>query len=69
MKKEDYTKLINDEPWRWAKEYFDGLDTYVPKKLAKVDINTDEWVKFSIDYFDQAHQNHEEPRPHFDDFS
>ena len=42
MKKEDYTKLINDEPWRWAKEYFDGLDTYVPKKLAKVDINTDE---------------------------
>jgi hypothetical protein len=69
MKKEDYTKLINDEPWRWAKEYFDGLDTYVPKKLAKVDINTDEWMKFSIDYFDQAHQNHEEPRPHFDDFS
>ena len=69
MRKEDYTKLIKDKKWMWAKEHFDALDTHVPKKLGKVDINPEEWIQFSIDHFDQAHQNHEEPRPHFDDFS
>jgi len=69
MKKQEYTKLINDKPWRWVKEHFDGLDTYAPKKLAQLEINTEEWIKFSIDYFDQAQQNHESPKPHYDDFA
>ena len=42
MRKEDYTKLIKDEKWKWAKKHFDALDTHVPKKLGKVDINAEE---------------------------
>lgn len=59
MRKEEYIKLINYQKWRWAKKHFDTLDAYVPKKLGRVDINTEEWIKFSIDYFDQAQQNYE----------
>jgi hypothetical protein len=69
MKKEDYKKLIEEKPWSWAKEHFDNLDEFVPTKIAQCDINQEEWIKFTIDNFDLANQNHEEPRPHFDDFS
>ena len=69
MKKEDYKKLIEEKPWSWAKEHFDNLDKFVPTKIAQCDINQEEWIKFTIDNFDLANQNHEEPRPHFDDFS
>jgi hypothetical protein len=69
MNKQYYIKLIKDSPWKWVKNYFDNLDTFVPKKLAKLDIKTEEWVKFSIDYFDQALQTHEEPKPHYTEFA
>jgi len=69
MKKEDYKKLIEDRPWTWAKQHFDSLEKFVPTKLAQCDINPEEWIKFTVDNFDQAHQNHEEPKPHYNDFA
>ena len=69
MRKEHYTKLINDKKWKWAKEHFDALNTYVPKKLTKVDVDPEEWIKFSMDYFNDANQNYVGFKPNCDDFT
>jgi hypothetical protein len=69
MKKEEYTKLINDKPWNWIKEHFDVLETYTPKKIAHCEIDQDKWIKFSVDYFDQAQHNYELPKDHYNDFA
>jgi len=69
MNKQDYKKLIEEKPWTWAKQHFDGLDKFVPTKLAQCDINQEEWIKFTVDNFDLAHQNHEVPKPHYNEFA
>ena len=65
MKKKEYTDLINNKPWQWMSEHFDKLEKFVPVKIAKCNINPEEWIKFSCDYFDHAHQNKEMPKPHY----
>ena len=62
MKKKEYTDLINNKPWQWMSEHFDKLEKFVPVKIAKCNINPEEWIKFSCDYFDHAHQNKEMPQ-------
>lgn len=69
MKKEDYVKLINDKPWLFIADHFDKLEKFIPTKIASCNINPDEWIKFSVDYFDQAHQNSEMPKPHYSEFA
>jgi hypothetical protein len=69
MRKEDYKQIIDNKPWTWVKDHFDNLEKYVPNKLAQCEIDQDEWIKFTVDNFDQAHQNHEEPKPHYNDFA
>jgi len=69
MKKEEYAKLVNNKPWIWIKEHFDVLDTYTPKKIAQCEIDQDEWIKFTVEHFDDAHQNYEIPKPHYNDFA
>ena len=69
MEKPDYKRLMNEKPWQWAKDRFDRIDTYVPTKVAKLDIDPEAWIKFSVDNFDLAHPTHEVPKPHYDEFS
>lgn len=69
MANSDYKKLITEKPWLWAKEHWDKLDTYVPTKVVKLDIDPEEWIKFTVDNFDLAYLDHEAPKPHYDEFS
>ena len=63
MKKEEYKNLVENKPWSFISDHFDNLEKFVPKKIATVDIDPEQWIKFSVDYFDQAHQNSEMPKP------
>ena len=69
MKKEEYKKLVENKPWSFISDHFDNLEKFVPEKIATVDIDPEQWIKFSVDYFDQAHQNSEMPKPHYSDFA
>lgn len=69
MKKQEYKKIIETKPWSWINGHFNKLEKFEPKRLAECKINQDEWVKFTVDYFDDAHQNHEMPKPHYNDFA
>lgn len=69
MDKNYYVKIINGKPWTWIKNHFDKLPKYKPTKITNCKIDQDEWLKFSIEYFDNAQQSYEIPKPHFNDFA
>ena len=68
MKKEDYKNLLENKPWLFMSDHFDKLEKHIPSKITTCNIKSEDWIKFSIDYFDQAHQNYEMPKPHYSDF-
>ena len=49
MKKEEYTDLIKNKPWQWMSDHFNQLEKFVPVKIAKCNINPEEWINFSCD--------------------
>tara|TARA_R110000851_G_scaffold116657_6_gene242990 strand:+ start:1079 stop:1759 length:681 start_codon:yes stop_codon:yes gene_type:complete len=69
MKKQDYKKIIEGKPWTWVKQHFDGLEKFEPSVIARCKIDPEEWLKFTVDYFDDAQQNYEMPKPHYNDFA
>ena len=65
MLKEDYKKIVTERPWTPISEHFDNLPITEVNKLTNLDINTEDWIQFTIDNFDQAQQNWEIPKPHY----
>ena len=62
MLKEDYKKIVTERPWTPISEHFNNLPITEVNKLTNLDINTEDWIQFTIDNFDQAQQNWEIPR-------
>ena len=65
MLKQDYKKLLDDKPWQEMEDHFNNLPVTNIKPITQLDINTDQWIQFTIDNFDLAQQNWECPKPHF----
>ena len=69
MEKSEYVHLLATSPWKEMQNHFDStpvIDMSVSKQL---NINTSDWIRFSIDNFDLATQKWEEPKPHYTDQS
>ena len=65
MIKEEYTSLLLEKPWDNIDEYFGDLNL-LPKteRVRRIDIDTEQWVQFTVDNFELADQNYECPKPH-----
>lgn len=69
MNKKDYKEIVERKPWVWVKKHFDNLEKYDPDIIARCKINPEEWIKFTVDHFDDAQHNYEMPKPHYNDFA
>jgi len=65
MEKSEYVHLLATSPWKEMQNYFDSVLPIEVKSTKQLDINTAEWVRFSIDNFDLAAQKWEVPKSHY----
>ena len=65
MLKSEYQKLIQEKPWQEMEDYFNNLPIASVNPITQIDINTEEWIKFTVDNFELAQQNWEIPKPHY----
>ena len=65
MKKDEYANLIKSKPWQEVENYFDQLPKADVQPITHLSINTQEWIDFTIEQFDNAQQKWEEPKKHY----
>jgi hypothetical protein len=65
MLKSEYQNLIEKKPWKEMQEHFDSLPVTNINPITQLDINTDQWIQFTVDNFDLAQQSWESPKPHY----
>ena len=65
MLKSEYEKLLKDKPWQEMEDFFEAMPPCEIKPIAQLDIDTDEWIKFTIDNFQDVQQKYEIPKDHY----
>ena len=69
MLKSEYQKLIQEKPWQEREEYFNNPPIAGVNPITQIDINTEEWIKFTVDNFELAQQKWESPKEHYAEYS
>jgi len=69
MEYEEYKKLVDTKPWKTVEDHFDSLPVADVKLVTKLDINTPEWIQFTLDHFKDVQQKWEKPKEHYADYS
>jgi len=69
MLKSEYQNIIENKPWKEMEEHFDKLPVAEVQPIANIKINTEDWIKFTVDNFDLAQQKWESPKEHYTDYS
>lgn len=69
MNKQDYVNLLHSKPWVEIDQHFGNMNLIEPQYVTKIDVDSQQWIDFSVDYFNDALQMWEEPRPHYDQIS
>jgi len=65
MEKEQYVKLLNDRPWDKIDDFFGDKDKETVEQINHINIDSSDWIQFSIDNFDLAQQKYEVPKTHY----
>lgn len=65
MRKDEYIKLMREKPWKEMQDFFEDMPVSEVKPIAQLDINTDDWVQFTIDNFDNVQQKYEKPKENY----
>src|SRR5210317_1649962 len=69
MLKKDYQQLIQNKPWEEMEKYFNSLPTAEVSVLHRLDIDTQQWIDFSVENFELAQQKWESPKDHYSDYN
>jgi hypothetical protein len=69
MIKEDYKRIVEEKPWQEMERYFDDLPVADVPVLHNLDINTQEWIDFTVENFELAQQKWESPKEHYSQYS
>jgi hypothetical protein len=69
MLKEEYVSLLEEKPWQEMEEYFNRLPVAEIKSITTLDINTQDWIQFTVDNFDLAQQKWEVPKEHYSEIA
>ena len=65
MEKQEYVHLLDTSPWKEMQNHFDSILPIEVKSTKQLDLNTADWVRFSIDNFDLAAQKWELPKSQY----
>ena len=65
----EYKQLIQDRPWQEMEKYFDSLPVADVPVINQLDIDTQQWIDFTVENFDLAQQKWESPKEHYSDHS
>jgi len=68
MLEEEYKKILSDRPWQEMKEYFDDLPVADVQRITTLDLDSKQWIDFTLDYFDLAQQKFESPKTHYSEY-
>jgi hypothetical protein len=69
MLKHQYQNLLDNRPWQEMETYFNNLPVTKIKRITTLDINTEDWIKFSLEHFDKAQQKWESPKENHSEYS
>ena len=69
MLKTEYQYLIKNKPWQETEKHFNSLPRAKVTPIANLDIDTAQWIDFTVEHFDDAQQKWEEPKSHYTDKS
>ena len=65
MEKQQYLELLETKPWKHIDDFYGDLDKEPAPYIAKIDIDSDAWIKYTVDNFDLAQQKYEQPKEHY----
>ena len=65
MLKIEYQNLVENKPWQETEKYFNKLPKAEVKPITNLNIDTEQWINFTVEHFDQAQQKWEEPKSHY----
>lgn len=65
MLKQDYLDLWDKKPWKEMEDFFEAMPPCDIKPITTLDINTQDWIQFTIDNFDDVQQKYEHPKDHY----
>ena len=65
MLKSQYEKLLENQPWQEMETHFNTLPVAKVEPIAQIKIETEDWIRFTVDNFELAQQNYEEPKEHY----
>ena len=65
MLKTEYQNLVENKPWQDTEKYFNQLPKAEVKPITNLNIDTEQWINFTVEHFDQAQQKWEEPKSHY----
>jgi len=69
MFKEDYKRIIEEKPWQEMEQYFNDLPVAEVPVLHTLDIDTQDWIDFTVENFELAQQKWESPKEHYSEYS
>lgn len=69
MLKSDYQSIIENKPWQEMEKHFGTLPVAKVEPIAQININTEDWIKFTVDNFELAQQKWESPKDHYTEYS
>ena len=65
MEKQDYINILEERLCDKVDDFFGDKNNVIVSQVNHIDLNPAEWVQFTVDNFDLADQNYEEPKPHY----
>lgn len=65
MEKQDYINILEECLCDKVDDFFGDKNNVIVSQVNHIDLNPADWVQFTVDNFDLADQNYEEPKPHY----
>ena len=65
MEKQDYINILEERLCDKVDDFFGDKNNVIVSQVNHIDLNPADWVQFTVDNFDLADQNYEEPKPHY----
>lgn len=65
MEKQDYTNILDERLCDKVDDFFGDKNNVTVSQINHIDISPADWIQFTVDNFDLAQQNFEEPKEHY----
>ena len=67
MEKQEYIDLLESKPWEIIDNVYGEKTLQKPTYVTKLNINSDDWIQFTVDNFELAQQKAEQEKAHYNE--